>query len=214
MRSEANRIPWLAIVVIAVTAFAAGIGLSHLRGGNSGAAAVDGLLWPDPPRIDAIALQDQAGQPFRQDALSGHWTLVFFGFTHCPDVCPVTLEMLARAHTELQTHSRYGERGQVVFISVDPERDTPAVINDYVRYFAPDLIGATGAPDELARLTRQMGVLYMKVDQGEAAYSVDHSAGIFFIDPELRLVSVLTPPHTVAAIVQRFDAVSAFIEAQ
>ncbi len=214
MPSPTDKIPWLAIVTIAVLAFAGGIGLSHMQSERGEAGAIDGLLWPDPVHLQTLQLVDQTGSTFTQAALTGHWSLVFFGFTHCPDVCPVTLEMMARAHAELKSHKHYGERGQIVFISVDPERDTPAALADYVKYFAPDLIGVTGSEAQLTALTRQLGVLFMRVSQGGDDYSVDHSAGIFFIDPELRLVSVLTPPYTVASIVQRYDAVSAFIEAQ
>ena len=140
--------------------------------------------------------------------------LVFFGFTHCPDVCPTTLDVLAQSAQALKTHAQFGTAGQVLFVSLDPERDTSAVIADYVRYFSPDMLGATGTPEALKTLARALGVLFMKVEQGDSAYSIDHSAGVFYIDPQARLVSVLTPPHTVAGVTARFDAISNFIETQ
>lgn len=200
---------WATAFSVAAVAFAGGLALSHYQSGR--ATGVDGLLWPDPPRIDQLELVDGDGRPFTAEALRGRWSLLFFGFTHCPDVCPLTLEVLARAHRALKRDVHYGARGQVVFVSVDPERDTPALLADYVGHFDAEMVGVTAPVDRLREFTRRLGVLFAKVDQGGGNYSVDHSAGIFFIDPELRLVSVLTPPHDLAAVLDRFTRVSAFI---
>jgi len=200
---------WAAVFTVAALAFAGGLALSHYQTGR--ATGVDGLLWPDPPRIDTVDLLDTDGRPFTADALRGRWSLLFFGFTHCPDICPLTLDVLARAHRALKSNVHYGARGQVVFVSVDPERDTPALLADYVRHFDSEFVAVTAPIDRLSGFTRKLGVLFAKVAQGGGDYSVDHSAGIFFIDPELRLVSVLTPPHDLAAVLDRFTRVSAFI---
>ncbi|MGE0483334.1 MAG: SCO family protein [Gammaproteobacteria bacterium] len=200
----------LAVVVMAA-AFGGGMWLSASHQGD-GAVAVEGLLWPDPPRLAGFHLVDQAGAPLDAEALRGHWSLLFFGFTHCPDVCPTTLATLARAQEQLRRLPAYGSDGRVVFISVDPDRDRPEVIAEYVKYFAPDFVGATASENELRAFGRALGVLFMKVEQTDGAYSVDHSAGIFFVSPELDLVSVLTPPFSDTDIVRRFGAVSEFIE--
>lgn len=203
---------WVAALAVAALAFIGGLALSHYQSGRS--VGVDGLLWPDPPRIDDVDLLTTDGRPFTADALRGRWSLLFFGFTHCPDVCPLTLDVLARAHRALKSNAHYGARGQVVFVSVDPERDTPAVLADYVRHFDPEFVAVTAPVAALGAFTRRLGVLFAKVEQGGGDYSVDHSAGIFFIDPELRLVSVLTPPHDLAAVLERYARVSEFIEAR
>lgn len=216
MTSQANSssrgLVALAIVVM-VAAFAGGMWLSS-RHDAGGAGAVEGLLWPDPPALPAFHLVDQDGQPFERETLRGHWSLLFFGFTHCPDVCPTTLAALARAQAELRTNPRFGTDGRIAFISVDPDRDTPEALAEYVHYFSPDFTGATASLPELQALGRALGVLFMKVEQADGDYSVDHSAGIFFISPDLHLVSVLTPPYAERDIVRRFDAVSAFVAAQ
>lgn len=214
MIATAPSRPWRGALLVAALAFAAGIGLSHFQRAGTDAATVDGLLWPDPPRVSRVALTDQYGQPFDASRLDGRWTLLFFGFTHCPDVCPTSLEALARAASTLRADPRFGTQGQVLFVSVDPERDTPEVLARYVAYFAPDLLGATGSGEALSALARDVGALFMKVPQAGADYTVDHSAGIFFIDPGRRLLSVLTPPHDAAAVVARFDAIADFLESQ
>ena len=212
MPQSAPTIPWLAIAVVVVAAFAGGAGLSYWQRHGSDAPPIDGLLWPDPPTVPAIALTDHNGAAFTLEQLRGHWTLLFFGFTHCPDVCPTALQILAQAHVELKHHAAYAGRGQVVFVSVDPERDTSAVLRQYVNYFHREFIGVTAPVPQLNRLTAPLGAIFMKSSQGGPEYSVDHSAGIFFIDPAGRLVDVITPPHTVPALVARFDAVSQFID--
>lgn len=211
MQASTPKIPWLAMILIAGVAFAAGIGLSYWHNRDGDVPAIDGLLWPDPPVVPDIALTRDDGTPFRLADLRGKWTLMFFGFTHCPDVCPTTLDVLAQVHTVLRKAPPYDSQGQVVFVSVDPERDTPAQLAQYVHYFHKDFIGVTGAEAELKPLAQALGVLFMKVAAGGPDYSVDHSAGIFVIDPAGRLVSVLTPPHTADAVIARFKAVSAFI---
>ncbi len=214
MQKPFRATPGLIAGTLVVIAFGAGVALSylhlHLRQGD--AAMVEGLLWPDPPIVSPVHLLDHDSTPFTLDRLRGKWTFLFFGFTSCPDICPTTLELLARAHDDLKTHDRYRTAGQVVFVSVDPDRDSPETLRAYVHYFHKDFIGVTAAVEELEGFTRELGVLFMKVPQGGDDYSVDHSAGIFLIDPDLRLVSVVTPPHSTDAIVRRFDEISAYIE--
>ncbi|MGR8918869.1 MAG: SCO family protein [Gammaproteobacteria bacterium] len=212
MPSVSRMLPWVLGAAVMLSAFAAGVWLSARQGPNPG--AIEGLLWPDPPLLADFHLSDQRGLPFTPETLRGRWSLVFFGFTHCPDVCPTSLEVMARAAQALEENALWRERGQVVFVSIDPERDDAEALASYVGYFSPDFLGVTGAESELRALTRSVGALFHKVAQGEGRYTMDHSAGIFFVGPDLRLVSVITPPHNAAAIVRRFETVSAFIDRQ
>lgn len=190
------------IAVLAISlAILTGLAIRRGVGGDTSPVAIGG----------PFQLVDTSGRTVGQELLKGKWSVMFFGFTHCPDVCPTTLDLLAQVHTVLKKTPPYGTQGQVVFVSVDPERDTPAQLAQYVHYFHKDFIGVTGADSDLKPLTQALGVLFMKVAQGGPDYTVDHSAGIFFIDPAGRLVSVLTPPHTADAVIARFKAVSAFI---
>lgn len=211
MQQASRTLIWPLGILVVCLAFAGGMWLSARQ--TVEGSSVDGLLWPNPPALRPFELTDQHGQVLGIDRLRGRWSLIFFGFTHCPDVCPTALAAMADALEQLRNHRHFGDEGQVIFVSVDPARDTPEVLGRYVQHFDADFIGATAAEDELKALTRALGVLFMKVAQGEGAYSMDHSAGIFFISPDLRLVSVLTPPQTAADIIRRFTAVSEFIEA-
>lgn len=216
MQNATHRRSWLAIGTVIVVAFSAGATLSYLQTRSGDPTLVEGLLWPDPPVLAPMHLVDHDSAPFTLDQMRGKWSLVFFGFTSCPDICPTTLDVLANAHEKLKSHKLYRADGQIVFVSVDPERDSPERLGEYVKYFHEDFIGVTAAEEELKGLTAKLGVLFMKVSQagqGDENYTVDHSAGVFFIDPVLRFVSVVTPPHSAGEIVRRFEAVSAYIAA-
>ena len=130
----------LALLVGAISA-AAGIGLWMLL--QDRAAATSALIvLPEPRALSDFSLVDQDGQPFRREDFEGWWTLVFFGFTHCPDVCPSTLYDLQQVNAALGEDN--GAPHRVLFVSVDPERDTPERIKEYLEFFDPAFIGATG----------------------------------------------------------------------
>jgi protein SCO1/2 len=156
-----------------------------------------------PRALPDFILTDHNGKTFDNARLKGHWTLMFFGYTHCPDICPTTLTMLK------QTMAIYLEKGgkpsdwQVVFVSVDPERDSPKQLAGYVTYFNKDFLGVTGDPEQIALLTRSLGILYVKEDNPDNPenYLVDHSASIIVVDPEGREAAVLNPPHKPVNIV-------------
>ena len=144
-------------------------------------------LLEDPPRAAPdLTLTDQSGQPFALSQLRGQWVLLTFGYTTCPDVCPVTL-----AHLR-QTRELLGAAGpawRVVFASVDPARDTPEVLAGYLPHFGPDLVGLTGTEGEVAAAAAAYGVQYEKRDiQTALGYLVNHSAFTYVIDPNFQLV--------------------------
>ena len=116
--------------------------------------------------------------------MRGRWTFVFFGFVNCPDVCPTTLATLAAVRNSLADLAE-PYRPRVVLVSVDPARDTPAVLAQYVLHFDPSFVGVTGSPAALDTLTRALGVAVI-VGPADAAgnYSVDHTAAVFLVDPE------------------------------
>lgn len=174
--------------------------------------AIEGLYWPDPMRLGPFSTLDQAGRAFGLERLRGKWSLVFFGYTHCPDICPITMAVMADAYAALQDT---GEAVQTLFVTVDPERDTPAKLAQYVGYFNAQFIGLGGSLDMINGLTRQIGVPYYhgKKD-GAGNYLVDHSASIFLLDPEGRLVAKFSAPHQKAQLVQKFTQITGFINAQ
>ena len=133
----------------------------------------------------SFTLVDHNGQPRTLADFRGKVVVVFFGYTHCPDVCPTTLAELARAVKQLGPD---GERVQVLMVTVDPERDTPEILKQYVTALDPHFIGLTGDKDAIARTAREFKVFYQK-SAGPTAetFSVDHSSGSYVFDPQGRL---------------------------
>lgn len=141
-----------------------------------------GAMMLETPRIFSdFELIDQRGETFAKADLTGKWTLIFFGFTHCPDICPATMAMLNKVIQPLTDKEK--QNIQVVLLSVDPERDTPQKLADYVTYFNPGFTGLTGDPYQILSLTAQLGVVYTKVPLDEGDYTVDHSGNIVVINP-------------------------------
>ncbi|PZA06396.1 MULTISPECIES: SCO family protein [unclassified Meiothermus] len=136
-----------------------------------------------------FTLTDNKGKPFRLSSQRGKVVLIFFGFVNCPDVCPTTLLELKKVYQALTPEER--RRVQVVFISVDPDRDTPEVLDKYVTFFDASFIGLTGAPQQIAEVAKSYGVFYQKSEIKSAKqYNVDHTASTYLIDPKgtLRLI--------------------------
>ena len=147
-----------------------------------------------PPRgeLPAFELRDQSNQAFNVARLHGQWSLLFFGYTHCPDICPMTLATLKQVHQLLGDKNK---NIQYVFVTVDPERDTPELLGSYVGYFSADFLGVGGPHSELDKLTRALGVYY-RVDKNPAGnYQVDHSAAVFLVDPQARLRGLFSSPQ-------------------
>lgn len=196
---------WIALV--AFVALSAGLITAVLR--TADVPAIQGLLWPDPPQIGPFSLTSDKGR-ISEETLKGRWTLLFFGFTHCPDICPSTLATLKQVAARLAENKTFADHGQVLFISVDPARDTSAALAEYVRYFDPRFLAATGTEAELNALTGPMGVIHAQVPTGGGEYSIDHTASIFLIDPQLRVLGKFGLPHDAATISAGFTAISDF----
>jgi protein SCO1/2 len=195
-------------VLIAVLSAVAGVSiwkLAHSRGQD---ALLSLLVLPDPRLITDFRLTDHHSRAFELSGLEGKWSLLFFGFTNCPDVCPQTLFELQKVNAELKQHQGVNsEKLQILFISVDPERDTAASIEQYLANFDAGFIGLRGDHWQLAPLTRQLGIAYQtdspapenhdtsKHEHGQPRYDVAHSASIMVVDPQMRLYGVFPAPH-------------------
>lgn len=132
-----------------------------------------------------LALHDHNGKPATLADYRGKAVTIFFGYTHCPDVCPTTLSDLKAA---LKLLGPQAARVQVLFVSVDPERDTPEVLRQYVPYFDPTFLGLTGTPEEITEVAREFKVYYSKhTESGASGYLVDHTAGTYVFDPQGRI---------------------------
>ena len=188
------------LVTAAAVALAAGLwlGISTETSKNIKPPQINGTLLPTAKAITAFQLMDQKNQPFTEQNLRGHWSLVFMGYTHCPDICPTTLTTLQQ--TLLLMQQQPIELPKVIFISVDPARDTPDVLAQYVGYFNPDFIGLTGSDEQLANISKQTATFYMKAagasgDINKNDYLMEHSAAILLINPKAELQAFLTAPH-------------------
>jgi protein SCO1 len=198
-RAMSNRY-WIVVAVIAVAAAGAGAYLARASRQASAPALASGTFLPAPKVLADFNLVDTHGAPASLATLRGHPTLVFFGFTHCPDVCPTTLAVLSDVQRQVLANDGKLAGLKVALISVDPARDTPAQLGSYIASFKGDLIGLTGSAPEIVKVSRDFGVASSKVDLGGGNYTMDHSATVFALDDAARVVAVFTPPFRAAAL--------------
>jgi protein SCO1/2 len=155
-------------------------------------------VLPAPLGLAEFSLLDQNGDAFSRASFGDHWNLVLFGFTNCPDICPLTLQVLANARQQMLDAGAQ-ELPRIVLVSVDPERDTPAIISQYVGNFGAGVIGVTGELAEVRKLTDGLGVFFQKTSVYDGYYSVDHSAVVILIDPQSNFHALFSAPHEVAS---------------
>lgn len=173
-------------ILLACIALVIGLTVSkvlHDRGDGGQAEQLDAgvVLLQQARPLPQVELLDQNGESRRLDQLKGRWSLVFFGYTFCPDICPTTLADLRLIQSQLPQASR--EQLQVVLISVDPQRDTPQQLKQYLGYFDPQFIGLTGTPEAIQASANALGVPYVPGDTSQENYTVDHGGNLALIDP-------------------------------
>ncbi|MCC2667067.1 MAG: Electron transport protein SCO1/SenC [Gammaproteobacteria bacterium] len=159
---------------------------------------IEGVYLPKAVEIKKFALTDHHGKLFNNENLKNHWTLLFFGFTNCGFVCPTTLAELNKMYHLLKNQLPPNLMPQIVFISVDPERDTVKRMNEYVTAFNPKFIGLRGNESETAQLESDLHILAAKtqVNQpGRNNYTIDHTAEILLINPKGQLQAYMSYPH-------------------
>jgi len=195
--------------LVAIVAIAAGMLLSRSLLDRSGAPTLAKATLLDPARpLPPMAFIDQNGQPFGLEQLRGHWSILFFGFTFCPDVCPTTLALLAQVEKKLGDLPAE-QRPHIVLVSVDPRRDTPERLAQYVKSFSPTFTGITGEQTAVQEFALKMGVPVAITEQPDGNYTVDHSAAIFVIDPNGALRALSSTPHEVPIIAEDYRSIVA-----
>jgi protein SCO1/2 len=163
-------------------------------------------LFPAPKPLAAFAFKDHEDRVFDLSRLRGKWSFLFFGYTHCPDICPTTLATLARAHENIAKSAAGAKDVQFVFISVDPNRDTAGKLRQYVTYFDTAFLGVTGDDAQLGNLAAQLGAAYqLAITPGMENYPVYHTAAVFLVDPRARYHAVFAPPLDAEGISRRFE---------
>lgn len=156
--------------------------------------------------LPAFALTDDDGHPADGGVFRGRWSLLFFGYTHCPDACPATLAELAEVDRKLADLPA-ALRPQVWLLSVDPKRDTVEALHTYVRFFSPGFRALTGTPEAVQALTLALGIPVVFRNPTEADYVVDHSAAILLVNPAGELTAVFPAPHRVAVLSADYRAI-------
>jgi protein SCO1/2 len=204
-----SRKKWLPILLMLPILILAGASYFKTKG-NRLPPEISGIYLPEPQYINPFQLDTSTGASFTDQDLKGQWTLMFFGFTFCPDVCPTTLAMLDGVTKKIAADYPHVQAPQVVFVSVDPERDSLEHINRYVHYFNEDFIGVTGSPVQLSKLARQVGIVYEKVftNRSDAeSYLMEHSTSIIMINPRGGIQAIFTSPHDPFTLPQDIVAV-------
>ena len=176
------------------------------------ASDIPGFFWPNPPSLPQFALTDHQGNVLDRGRLEGKWSMLYFGYTSCPDACPITLSVFSQLEKELQDHNGYAAALQGIFISVDPARDKDK-LGPYVTHFSPRLTGATGDDKAIMGIARPLGIVYLRRPPDEnGEYLVDHSNSLLLIDPQARLVALFNGPHDAGQIASQmrriFDVVA------
>ncbi|QNN47225.1 SCO family protein [Thermomonas brevis] len=195
------------VPLLLVAALAAGVGFwvsqrAHAPAAPALPATRAVTLLPTPRTLPTFSLQQANGIALTPETLQGHWTVVFLGFTHCPDVCPTTLAQLAGAQKQWASMPE-ASRPRVLFVSADPERDTPQLVAQYAHAFHPDTLAATAPLPQLEAFARSLSLVFMKVpgpSDDPADYSIDHSAALVLLDPQARMAGVAQPPFDVKGI--------------
>lgn len=202
------------IVLALAAAFAgllAGWHFSQRSLQSDGPALLTMKRFDTPRALSPFELTRHDGQVFDNDSIKGHWTLVFIGFTHCPDVCPTTLAQLKTAQDQWAKIPE-ARRPRVLFVAVDPDRDTPEITGRYAHAFHKDTLAATGTQVQLEQFARGLSLVFMKNPPEDTSkplnYNVDHSAALAVIDPEGHMAGVIQPPFEPAKIASDFIALT------
>lgn len=205
------KLALLLVIALAITAFAAWK-MSRDQVVRAPADIEDYLFWQARELTEfKLSAADRA---VGLNDLKGKWSFIFFGYTFCPDVCPVTLSTLGRAFKLLEAKPEVAPEIQGIFISVDPKRDTPQLLKEYATYFNKKFIGVTGSTAELDAFSRQMSVMYTihakEPGKGDDNYLVSHNSTIFVVDPQGRIYGRFPPPQTPEEIAEIFLKMRAF----
>jgi protein SCO1 len=206
MATQTKFLSFALIGALGLTGIAAGI-LRH-RSAPPVELTTGSFISPSRELPD-FSLIDEQGRAFGVPNLRGHWSLLFFGYTNCPDFCPTTLTTLAAMRKRLRTDGA-AVLPDVIFVSVDAKRDTPAQLAQYVPKFDPDFIGLTAADQpSIEAVAKKLGVAVSILPAADGNYMVDHSGAIFVLNPDARLTAILTGPFSVDALRGDFQRVVA-----
>jgi len=171
------------------------------------------VLRPHAVPLQPFTLTDQNGKLYTEQQLKGKWSLFFFGYTYCPDICPTTLSTLRIMSDKIRNTPDAASDMQIIFVSVDPDRDTTEVLARYMEYFGPEFTGVTGFPNELADMAKQFGAAYIKEPETEPGnYLVSHTSSVFLVGPQARIIASFSPPHNPETITSQYKQIRSLFQ--
>ena len=205
----ANQSKLLSVVLVCIVGIAGAAASLMWRHRAAPVELATGTLLTPSRALPDFSLIDQKGRPFSAADLRGRWSLLFFGYTNCPDFCPTTLTTLAAMEKNLVA-AKAAVLPRVVFVSVDAKRDTPAQLAKYVPYFDPEFIGLTAADQpSVEGFAKKLGIGVIIQPTADGNYTVDHSGTIFVLDPGGRIAAILSGPFSVSALQSDFQRIVA-----
>lgn len=190
-----NLISKLLLVAVCIAAVAIGFIMNVKGTSQPERPEISGFAFPEPIALADVNLIDENEGALTKEFFTGEWTFIYVGYTFCPDACPISLNTLSQMYAGL------GEQGaadnvKALLVSVDPDRDTPERLKEYVKYFNTNFIGATGTADNLASFAKQISAVYsVPKDRSQQNYLVDHSSSIVLINPDAEVHAIFTPPQ-------------------
>ena len=214
-----NKLPAITIILSALIAMAGGIWLgqsTEVERGDLKPAIIQGAIYPQAKHIERFELQNQLVETVTKSDFLNHWSLIFVGYTNCPDICPTTLSVMNQVK-EYLTEQKI-QAPKIVFLSIDPERDTPLHIKRYVEYFDKDFTGLTGTQAQITQISQNLNAVFRKApgadgEISEDNYLMDHSSALMLINPQGNLQSILTAPHLPGTIIESIIQSKAYYEA-
>lgn len=194
------------VLITGLLGFYLDVHASHTKAEDLTSIKIDGFVLPTPKAMTPFKLTDSNKKAYTQQNLVGHWTLMFFGFTSCQYVCPTTLSDLNKFYSDIKSTMPAQNLPEVVFVTVDPARDTLQKLHDYVRSFNPNFLGARAQEPQLQSLAKQLNVTYKKVPMGDD-YSMQHSAEVMLLDPKGELLAYFSYPHEASEMIHDYEEV-------
>jgi protein SCO1/2 len=210
-----NKPLLLKIIMVSVCIAAVAIGfLLNAKHSQTAKPEISGFAFPEPEALADIELISEDEEPLTEKDFLGHWTFVYVGYTFCPDACPISLNILSQMHATL-AEQEVDSDVRSLLVSVDPERDTPERLKEYVKYFNEKFIGATGTQSNLASFARQVSAVYsLPEDRSTDNYLVDHSSSIILINPKAQVHAIFTPPQKAELLATDYLQLRDFFNAQ
>lgn len=188
--------PYFLFILVAIVAIGSGLIVQSSKAPPAERPEFKKLiLLPNTKPLVDVDFIDHNGQKFGMAEFKGKWSILFFGFTNCPDICPTTMQTLKHVKAKIEQRGLW-HNYQTIMVSVDPERDTTARLASYVPYFDPEFIGISGPLESTTSFAKNLGILFFKGDQAaNGGYDVDHGAAIILVDPQGQYAGVMTAPH-------------------